>query len=88
MERVSQVVAERQRVQAALRELGWPIPESHANFVWLPMGDRTQEFAAKANEVALSLRAFGDEGLRVSIGEVEANDRFLQLCADNRDFLG
>jgi histidinol-phosphate aminotransferase len=29
----------------------------------------------------LSVRAFGNEGVRVSIGEAEANTRFLELCA-------
>ena len=37
--------------------------------------------AALAAEQALSVRAFGNEGVRVSIGEVEANTRFLKLCA-------
>lgn len=87
MDRVNDVVEERVRVQAALTEIGWDLPESHANFVWLPMGKNTQAFAAKGAEVALALRAFGDEGLRVSIGEVEANDRFIQLCRDNKDML-
>ena len=36
------------------------------------------------SEHALSVRAFGTEGVRVSIGEVEANDRFLSLCEVSR----
>jgi histidinol-phosphate aminotransferase len=34
-----------------------------------------------AGERALSVRAFANEGVRVSIGETEANTRFLELCA-------
>jgi len=30
----------------------------------------------------LSVRAFPGEGVRVSIGEQEANTRFLELCAN------
>lgn len=80
MERVSHIVAERERVTARLRELGYEFPGTYANFVWLPLGERTGDFVDLMNRNALSVRAFGSEGVRVSIGEVEANDRFLSLC--------
>ncbi|MHA7210092.1 histidinol-phosphate transaminase [Arthrobacter sp. MDT1-65] len=80
--RVQSIVDERTRVVAGLRELGWTIPEAEGNFVWLSLGDHTQDFAAKAAERALSVRAFGAEGVRVSIGEEAANTRFLQLCGE------
>lgn len=80
MERVRHIVAERERVTARLRELGYEFPSTYANFVWLPLGERTGEFVDLMNRNALSVRAFGSEGVRVSIGEVEANDRFLSLC--------
>ena len=80
MARVSHIVAERERVTARLRELGYEFPGTYANFVWLPLGERTGEFVDLMNRNALSVRAFGSEGVRVSIGEVEANDRFLSLC--------
>ena len=80
MERVSHQVAERERVTARLRELGYDFPSTYANFVWLPLGERTGDFVQLMSEHALSVRAFGTEGVRVSIGEVEANDRFLSHC--------
>ena len=80
MARVSHIVAERERVTARLRELGYEFPSTYANFVWLPLGERTGEFVDLMNRNALSVRAFGSEGVRVSIGEIEANDRFLSLC--------
>ena len=80
MERVSHLVSERERVTARLRELGYEFPSTYANFVWLPLGERTGEFVQLMSEHALSVRAFGTEGVRVSIGEAEANDRFLSLC--------
>lgn len=80
MERVKRIVAERERVTARLRELGYEFPGTYANFVWLPLGERTGEFVDLMNRNALSVRAFGSEGVRVSIGEIEANDRFLSLC--------
>lgn len=81
-ERVQTVVDERERVVAALTEAGWQVPETHANFVWLPLGEKTAGFAAAAEKQALSVRAFAGEGVRVSLGEVEANDRFLALARD------
>lgn len=80
MARVRHIVAERERVTARLRELGYEFPSTYANFVWLPLGERTGEFVDLMNRNALSVRAFGSEGVRVSIGEIEANDRFLSLC--------
>lgn len=78
--RVQSLVDERERVTAGLRELGWDVPDAQGNFVWLRLGDATHDFAAHAQAKALSVRAFGAEGVRVSIGEPEANTRFLELC--------
>lgn len=80
-ERVQSIVDERTRVVSGLRKLGWRIPEAEGNFIWLALGENTPEFAALAEQQALSVRAFGVEGIRVSIGEPEANSRFLELCA-------
>ncbi len=81
VERVQSLVDERTRVMAGLADLGWQVPDAQGNFLWLELGHNTQEFAALAEEHALSVRAFGDEGVRVSIGEVAANTRFLEICA-------
>lgn len=81
VERIQELVAERTRVVTGLRDLGWEIPQAEGNFVWLNLGENTPEFAALAEQQALSVRAFGTEGIRVSIGEAEANTRFLALCA-------
>ncbi|MBD8042528.1 histidinol-phosphate transaminase [Arthrobacter sp. Sa2BUA2] len=81
VERIQELVDERTRVVAGLKDLGWEIPQAEGNFVWLSLGENTPEFAALAEQQALSVRAFGTEGIRVSIGEAEANSRFLALCA-------
>jgi histidinol-phosphate aminotransferase len=81
LERVDALVAERDRVGAALRELGWPVPDAQGNFVWFQLGERTLDFAVAADERGITVRPFAGEGARVSIGEVEANDRLLELAA-------
>ena len=76
-ERVQSIVTERDRVVAGLAEQGWELPDPQGNFVWLPLGDRTQEFVAAAEEAGITVRPFTGEGVRVSIGEPAANDVFL-----------
>lgn len=80
--RVKGIVAERERVVAALTEQGWELPEAQGNFVWLGLGERAAEFALAAQERALAVRAFAGEGVRVSIGEPEGNTRFIELAGE------
>ena len=63
----------------ALAEQGWEIPESQANFVWLPLGDDALAFAAAADQEGLVVRPFDGDGVRCTIGEVEANDRLIDV---------
>ena len=79
LERVDALVAERTRVEAALAAQGWVLPPSQANFVWLRLGDRIGEFVEACEAVNLSVRRYADDGVRVTIGETEANDRFLEV---------
>jgi histidinol-phosphate aminotransferase len=80
LERVEALVAERDRVTAALAAQGWQLPEAQGNFVWFALGDRTADFAAAADEVGVVVRPFAGDGVRVSIGETEANDRLLEVA--------
>ncbi|MDN3903211.1 histidinol-phosphate transaminase [Arthrobacter sp. YD2] len=81
VERIQALVTERTRVVEGLEALGWFVPDAQGNFVWLALGENTPEFAALAEQQALAVRAFGTEGVRVTIGEEEANTRFLSICA-------
>ncbi|MGQ4712138.1 histidinol-phosphate transaminase [Streptomyces anulatus] len=78
--RVGSLVAERTRVSAELVRQGWTVPESHANFVWLRLGERTLDFAAACERAGVVVRPFKGEGVRVSIGENEGNDLFLKAA--------
>lgn len=82
--RVKEIVAERTRVLADLAEAGWQMTPSQANFVWFPLGERTADFVAVCTEAGLSVRPYGTDGVRVSIGEPEANDRLIEVA---REFL-
>lgn len=75
--RCRQVVAERTRVRDALLAAGYPVPDSQANFVWLPLGERTAAFNEHCLEHKVVVRAFVGDGARVTIGEPVENDAFL-----------
>ena len=79
-ERVDALVAERERVVAELRHQGWHVPDTEANFVWLPLGADTDAFAAAADKAGLVVRPFTGEGARCTIAETEANDRLLEVA--------
>ena len=79
-ERVDLAVKERTRVRDELLAHGWTVPPTEANFVWLRLGEDTQDFAAVCAGAGISVRAFGDEGARVSVGTEEANDAFLAVA--------
>ncbi|MFF2849949.1 histidinol-phosphate transaminase [Streptomyces sp. NPDC058001] len=78
--RVGSLVSERARVVKTLAAQGWTVPETQANFVWLRLGERTMDFAAACEKAGAVIRPFAGEGVRVTIGETEANDIFLHTA--------
>jgi histidinol-phosphate aminotransferase len=83
--RVAELVAERDRVTAALREQGWRLPDAQGNFVWLPLGARTPAFVVACEQAGIVVRPFGGDapeaGVRATVAEREANERLLAVCA-------
>jgi histidinol-phosphate aminotransferase len=82
--RVGTLVCERNRVVESLRGQGWTVPDTQANFVWLRLGERTVDFAATCERAGVVVRPFPGEGVRVTIGEDEANDIFLKVTEEFR----
>lgn len=82
--RTDAVVAERNRVSAGLRDAGYALPPSQANFVWLPLGPRTADFVARAAEAHVVVRPFAPDGVRVTIGAPEENDTLLRFANEWR----
>ncbi|GAA6526126.1 histidinol-phosphate transaminase [Intrasporangium sp. DVR] len=79
-ERVESLVAERERVVRALQDQGWKLPQTDANFVWFPLGSDSTAFSEACEESGLMVRQYGDDGVRVTIGEAEANTRLLEVA--------
>ncbi len=80
LERTDAVVAERRRVSAALRDAGFTLPASQANFVWLPLGPRTRDFVEQAANALIVVRPYGTDGVRVTIGAPDENDALLRFA--------
>ena len=79
--RVAALLAERDRVVAALRAAGHVFPDPQANLVWLRLGDRTDGVYLALERRGVGTRPFSGEGLRVTIGTPAENDRFVDALA-------
>jgi histidinol-phosphate aminotransferase len=81
LERVDQVVKERDRVRDELLGQGWTVPPSEANFVWLPLREAAGEFTDHCDAAGVSVRPYLPDGVRVTVADPEANDAFLTVAA-------
>jgi histidinol-phosphate aminotransferase len=79
--RCALVVSERERVTEEVRRLVPDVPSSQANFVWLPLGDRSAAFGVACEKQGVIVRPFQGDGVRVTIGTPAENDAFLAAAA-------
>jgi histidinol-phosphate aminotransferase len=84
LRRAALVIDERDRLLSAVRKLIPDVPESQANFVWLPLGDRSAGFAANCEKHRVVVRAFQGFGVRVTVGTPLENDAFLAAAEQSR----
>ncbi|MGH1489113.1 MAG: histidinol-phosphate transaminase [Acidimicrobiales bacterium] len=80
--KIDQILAERTRVITSLSDAGWKLPPAEANFVYLATGDRTDEISLGLEQRGVVIRPFSGDGIRVTIGTAEENDRFLSTLSD------
>ncbi|MEV6166501.1 histidinol-phosphate transaminase [Streptomyces sp. NPDC052052] len=81
LRRVDETVEERTRMCEALRAAGFDVPDSHGNFLWLPLGEGSAAFGERCGAEGIAVRSFAHEGVRVSVGSRPDNDAFLALAA-------
>ena len=77
--RAKSVAVARDEFITALRAQGWEVPDAHANFVWLPLGDLAEAFVDACIAQALAVRKLTG-GVRISMGEPEAMRRVLNVA--------
>lgn len=82
LERVTTIVGQRTELAGGLRARGLEPAESEANFLWLRLGDDTGPFAEHCAAQGLSIRPFPGEGVRITVGEPEANARLLEVAGE------
>lgn len=78
---VAAVTASRTRLRAALASRGLDTPPSAANFCWLPVGDRATALEQACLAEGVSVRAFHGEGVRVTVGDPEAEAAVLRAVS-------
>lgn len=88
--RVDVLVRRRVALLRAVRELGFDVPDTQANFVWLPAGTHTHAWAEVFAEAGVMVRPYAGgppgagtafDGLRITIGEPEANELALDVAS-------
>ncbi|MFP7834465.1 histidinol-phosphate transaminase [Marisediminicola sp. LYQ134] len=82
LDRVARLSALRDEVWQALLDQGWSVPRPQGNFVWLATGEHSVRAAEIFLEHGVVVRALGDDGIRVSIGEHESVDKLLRAARE------
>ncbi|WP_327111528.1 histidinol-phosphate transaminase [Nocardia sp. NBC_01730] len=82
LDRTNLLVTERERVRDVLVTAGYQVPPSEANFVWLPLGERSAEYGEAGAEAGVLVRPYGTDGVRVTIGDPHENELFLGFATD------
>ena len=79
----SQVMTTRRRLTTALRDRGYTVPDSQANFVWATGGEPARETFEQLKERRVLVRLMTypgyPAGLRISIGTDSEIDRLLEI---------
>jgi histidinol-phosphate aminotransferase len=81
-DRVAALVLERSRVLDGLRAAGWDPPDAQGNFVWLPLGEATIDFATACEAAGVMVRPFSPDGVRISVGAPSVDARMLEVAAN------
>jgi histidinol-phosphate aminotransferase len=81
MAQVAEVVALREPLRQGLREFGYDVPPTQANFVWLPTGADSDRVSQVFEDHGVLVRCFSGEGIRVTVARARDNERVLAAAA-------
>ncbi|WP_227471757.1 histidinol-phosphate transaminase [Paenarthrobacter sp. YJN-5] len=85
--RAQVVTAERSRLLQRLRDGGWVLPDTQANFIWLRTDETLRTHILKAFDAAeILVRSFSGDGIRISLADARTNDRVLEVLGARDDF--
>jgi len=80
LERVDHLVSRRTELVDGLRAAGLQVPDTDANFVWIPAGAAAGDVATALEDAGIIARAFAGYGVRVSVGEAQSVDILLRIA--------
>jgi histidinol-phosphate aminotransferase len=78
--RVADVAREREPLRKALLDLGYDVPPSEGNFVWLPTGDDTVRVASVFDEAGVLTRPFDGDGIRITVTTADDSARVIEAA--------
>ncbi|MEV4127454.1 aminotransferase class I/II-fold pyridoxal phosphate-dependent enzyme [Nocardia sp. NPDC049707] len=81
-ERIHAITSERDRLLVALRRLGYAVPSSSANHIFLPLGDLVQarRITDAFNRAEIRVKRYST-GMRITVGDGAANDAVITSLA-------
>ncbi|WP_181138438.1 aminotransferase class I/II-fold pyridoxal phosphate-dependent enzyme [Streptomyces sp. Ru73] len=79
--RTDAIVRERERLREELRLLGFQVPPSETNQLWLPLGRESMRFALAGRAQGADIALRPGEGVRITAGPPEHGDRVLRAAA-------
>jgi histidinol-phosphate aminotransferase len=80
--KIDLILSQRSILEARLTDAGWKLPPAEANFIYLATGDRTDEICLELERRGVVVRPFSGDGIRVTVGSAEENERFLDTLAE------
>ena len=70
-----------------LRESGWDVPDSQANFYWLRASDELRgQLLDALSSADILARGYAGDGVRISLADRATNDRVLAVLAHRERF--
>jgi histidinol-phosphate aminotransferase len=80
--KIDLILSQRSILETRLTDAGWKLPPAEANFIYLATGDRTDGICLELERRGVVVRPFSGDGIRVTVGSAEENERFLDTLAD------
>jgi histidinol-phosphate aminotransferase len=80
LEQVAQIVAMREPLRQDLLAIGWDVPPTQGNFVWLPTGADSVRVSQVFEDHGVLVRCFAGDGLRITIGTDKDSARVLEAA--------
>ncbi|MET3809386.1 histidinol-phosphate transaminase [Arthrobacter sp. UYEF3] len=80
--RVAAVTGERARMATQLEALGWRVPASQGNFLWIRTDDELRARLVDAfDHAGILVRAYQGDGVRITVADPASNNRVLRVLA-------